>query len=220
MNEETIRRKEAMERSLQFFNDNNADLKNTALLVTQFGVIQTELGLMESHMSAQATGVGDAAQSFEIKDTTRENLRAQMSPIARTARRMETMFDGISNKYRMPRNRTDQEMLATARSWVAELPADKDKFTSFGLPGSFIDDLAAAADAFENSFPATITAVDHRVESTAEIGASERRGMVELRTADAIIQNIYANNVGKLAAWLTASHVERPPKKKAPTPTP
>jgi hypothetical protein len=33
-----------------------------------------------------------------------------------------------------------------------------------------------------------------------------------------IVRNVYANNPGKLAAWLSASHVERSPKKKTPTP--
>jgi hypothetical protein len=36
---------------------------------------------------------------------------------------------------------------------------------------------------------------------------------------DAIVQNKYADNPGKLAAWISASHVEKAPKKKA-TPTP
>jgi hypothetical protein len=42
---------------------------------------------------------------------------------------------------------------------------------------------------------------------------------VAVRTLDGIVKNKYTNNPGKLAAWLSASHVEKAPKKKEnPTP--
>ena len=67
----------------------------------------------------------------------------------------------------------------------------------------------------------TTTGVDQRVAATAQIGESIRRGMIALRILDAVMQNLYAAFPGKLAAWQSASHVERPAKKKAPpTPTP
>lgn len=37
----------------------------------------------------------------------------------------------------------------------------------------------------------------------------DRKGMAALRICDAVIRNIYANDPGKLAAWLSASHVEK-----------
>lgn len=42
---------------------------------------------------------------------------------------------------------------------------------------------------------------------------------VMVNTFDGIVQNKYTNGPGKLAAWLSAKHVEKAPKKKAP-PTP
>ncbi|MGE3465811.1 MAG: hypothetical protein AB7J13_02665 [Pyrinomonadaceae bacterium] len=47
------------------------------------------------------------------------------------------------------------------------------------------------------------------------VSNGEKKG----RTVDGIVQNKYANDPGKLAAWLSAKHVEKAPKKKAP-PTP
>lgn len=68
-----------------------------------------------------------------------------------------------------------------------------------------------AADAFEASFSSTAAA-------TADASAKVREGMVIVRILDGIVKNKYANDPGKLAAWLSASHVEKAPKKKAPTP--
>ena len=68
-----------------------------------------------------------------------------------------------------------------------------------------------AADAFEASFSNTASA-------TAAEAAKVRDGMVIVRIFDGIVKNKYANDPGKLAAWISASHVEKAPKKKAPTP--
>ncbi len=42
--------------------------------------------------------------------------------------------------------------------------------------------------------------------------------MVAKRILDGVVQNKYNNDPGKLAAWISASHVEKAPKKKTPTP--
>ena len=204
-----IKRKEARERALVFFNDNIGDLGGNATLTAQFAIIQTQIGIIETAMTDQVAAGGDASQAYEHKDTEREDLRAQMQPIANTARRMNGVIDGISEKYKMPYNRSDQVMLNTAKAWVKDLPGVEAAFLDFAMPATFIADLNAAAKAFENTIDPTSDAVDNRVEATADIGESDRKGMAALRVCDAIIRNIYANNVGKLAAWLSASHVER-----------
>ena len=76
-----------------------------------------------------------------------------------------------------------------------------------------------AADAFEASFSNTASATAEHVAATADTSAKLREGMIAKRILDGVVQNKYNNNPGKLAAWLSASHVEKAPKKKAP-PTP
>lgn len=56
-------------------------------------------------------------------------------------------------------------------------------------------------------------------EATAEIGESVQRGMVARRILDGVVRNVYKNDPGKLAAWTSASHIEKPAK-KTETPTP
>jgi hypothetical protein len=57
------------------------------------------------------------------------------------------------------------------------------------------------------------------VEATAEIGEAIRRGMVARPILDGVVRNVYRNDVGKTAAWTSASHIEKPPK-TTETPTP
>ena len=57
------------------------------------------------------------------------------------------------------------------------------------------------------------------VAATADISAKIRQGMIIVRTLDGIVRNRYANDPGKLAAWLSASHVKKAPQPAVP-PTP
>ncbi len=54
--------------------------------------------------------------------------------------------------------------------------------------------------------------------SDADTAANIRARLIAVRTIDANVQNKYANNPGKLAAWLSARHFEKAPKKSTPTP--
>ncbi len=97
------------------------------------------------------------------------------------------------------------------------LPYDAD-FVAYGLSATFRADLNATADAFEASFSNTASATAEHVEATADTAAKVRQGMVIVRVLDGIVKNRYANDPGKLAAWISASHVEKAPKKRTPTP--
>lgn len=56
-------------------------------------------------------------------------------------------------------------------------------------------------------------------EATAEIGEAIQRGMVSRRVLDGVVRNVYKTDTGKTAAWTSASHIEKDPKKtEQPTP--
>lgn len=50
----------------------------------------------------------------------------------------------------------------------------------------------------------------------AAIGEAISRGMVARRILDGIVRNVYKSNTGKIAAWTSASHIERDAKPKEP----
>lgn len=219
MDDNERRRYEMLVRVRQFGVDNASDFPPPSVADTQFTVVGNAVDTVETEAGKQAAGFGEASQQYEVKGTARENLRELMSAIAFTARSMEYQFDGISNKFRMPRNRNDADLLSKARAFATDAVPYALDFEAYGLPKSFITDLTAAADAFELTFSTTASATAEHVEATALTGETIRLGMVAVRILDAIVKNKYSNNVGKLAAWLSASHVEKPPKKaKPPTP--
>ncbi len=211
------RRHEMQIRVGQFGVDNDADF--TGLAKTKFDEIEILNGNVAGQLADQQSGFGESAQQFEVKDTCRENLRDEMSDISRTAKAMEYAIDGIQDKFFFRRNMPDVQLLAKARAFITEATPYTADFIAYGLPASFINDLTAAADAFEASFTAVVSATAEHIAARAQIAADLRQGMVIVRILDGIVLNRYANDPGKRAAWIAASHVEKAPKHKDP-PTP
>ena len=58
-----------------------------------------------------------------------------------------------------------------------------------------------------------------RPGNTATIGTLIAQGMKAVTTLDAIMHNKYASQPAKMAAWLTAAHIERDAQ-RGTTPTP
>lgn len=216
MNDADRRRYEMQVRVAQLGVDNAADF--TGLATTTFAELSTLVNDAESKSAAQQSGFGEAAQQFEVKDTCREDLRDIMSDISRTSKSMEYAFDGISDKFRFQRNMSDADMLAKARAFHSESATYETDFIAYGMDPNFRKDLNDAANAFEASFSNTASATAEHVAATADTSAKIREGMVKVRILDGIVRNVYANDPGKLAAWISASHVEKAPKKKSPTP--
>lgn len=216
MNDRDRLRYEMQVRVAQLGVDNAADF--TGIATTNFANLKTLVDDVEATSAAQQSGFGEAAQQFEVKDTCRENLRDIMSDMSRTSKSMEYAFDGISDKFAFQRNMPDAAMLAKARAFHSESAAYEADFIAYGMDPDFRKDLNNAADAFEASFSNTASATAEHVQATADEAAKVRQGMIIVRILDGIVRNVYANDPGKLAAWFSASHVEKSPKKKTPTP--
>ena len=204
-------RLEALIRIRQFGADNGADFPPDSVGAVQFDAIGTVVDELAQFAGEQAEGFGDARQTFATKSTARENLREEMYDIARTARSMQYEIDGIEEKFQMPVNRSDQNLLATARAFHTDTLEYNAQFQSYGLPATFRAELQTATDAFNDALNPVGTATDEQVAATARIGDAIRRGMIARRILEAVVKNKYRSNVGKLAAWLSASHIERAP---------
>lgn len=218
MNDRERVRYDMFVRVRQFGIESAADFPVGTIAPTQFTEINTVINLIDQLAANQTAAFGDARFSFVGKDTARENVREDLQEIARTARSMVYQFPGIDVKFRMPRNLNDQNLLAAARAFHAEATPQDLEFVAYGLEADFLTDLQADIDAFEATLGPTGAAIDAQVEATAEIGAAVRRGMVAVRILNGVVRNRYRGDVGKLAAWTSASHIEKAPKPDKPIP--
>jgi hypothetical protein len=113
-------------------------------------------------------------------------------------------------------------LLATARAFAADALPLKTEFTRRGLPDGFLDDLNSDIEEFEQAINQKIQKRESQVSATAAIDSALESGINVVRELDVIMRNQFASDPASLAAWLSASHTERSPRRAAlnPLPTP
>ena len=90
--------------------------------------------------------------------------------------------------------------------------------TDYGAPLDWVRQCTDKANAFEAAAAAQSSAQGQKVGKRAVILAAVDKLMQIKRTTGYIIDNVFSEDIG--ASWKSASHVEAPPKKKTPLPTP
>jgi hypothetical protein len=219
MNDESRRKWDAFVRIRQFGTDNAADFGAGSPATVQFNLLGTIIASVDTSAADQFDAGGDYSQLIEAKANAREDLRGRMSEIAMAARSMVYVIPGVDEKFRMPRNRNDADLLAAGRAFQTNSSTYEVTFISYGLAADFRDLLHDSADNFEALMPNVASALADRVEAVAQIDDWVTQGMRSRRVLDGIVRIKYANNPGKLAAWASASHIEKAPAKpKPPTP--
>lgn len=190
-----------------------------ATLFADLSAIHVELN---SHAARQSSATGSVRQGTATKSEARENLREDLEAIDRTTRAMAEVMTGLDDKFRFPRGKVnDQQLLAAAQAAAADAPAWQAAFIEYGMPADFLEDLNADIVAFQAATGAQSSSRRQRVAATAAIDDLIERGMKIVRRLDAIVRNTFRDDPAKLAAWESARHVERlPRRRKETTPQP
>ena len=100
-------------------------------------------------------------------------------------------------------------MLATALSVAAAARQLKAEFIHRGLPDDFVEQLEADIDALRDAVGRKIEHRRAQVTATAAKKGLCGRGLKVLRDLDPYMRITYASAPEKLAAWRSASRVER-----------
>jgi hypothetical protein len=124
---------------------------------------------------------------------------------------------GLDDKFRLPRNNNDQQLLAAGRAAAIDAAPFSAQFIAHEMPADFLEDLAADIGDLEAAMSDQSGGIGNRVAAAAAIDDAIDRGIEVVRKLDAIVKNKYANNPATLAEWTSASHTERAPKKKKDT---
>lgn len=165
---------------------------------------------------AQATGSGAQVSSTAGKRSLLEAIRQDLSNISRTAKVIEKKHPGFAAQFRLPANRVT-EVINAARTFaqLATAPDTKALFLEYDMPADFVEDLLADVQQFEAASTTQAAGSDARVQATQAIDALIERGLEILAALDAITHNKFHNDAATLAAWESASHRERAPRKAA-----
>ena len=214
------RRYEMLVRVRDFLGTRTASFPPATMGGQLFAALAGIVEELDTHATAQMSSHSAAMQSTTTKATARAALREDLEAIARTARVMALDTPGLEDRFRLPRNNNDQMLLSAARAFAADALPLKAQFIQHELPANFLEDLNADIADFEQAISNQGINTESQVAATEAIDSAIERGLTTVRKLHAVVRNKFADDAATLAAWLSASHVERPPRTKKPEPPP
>jgi hypothetical protein len=183
-------------------------------LMTTIGAVANELS---THATAQAASASTARQGATSKAAARTALRDDLEAINRTAHVMAFETTGLDDKFRMPRG-GDQDLLIAARAFAVDATPIRSEFLRYGLSQDFLDFLNSDIAAFEQATSERNQSVERSAASSAAIDDVMERGMKALKQLDRLLRDALRDDIETLTAWMTASHVERLPRRRKQQP--
>ncbi len=178
-----------------------------AELIQTITAVVAELAEADGDKSLKKT---DLRQRRNLKSVQRETLREHLMALSRTARAMANRVPAVGDKFRLPKQVNDVELLATARAFVSDAEPLQADFRRFEMADDFLDRLRADIAAFEAASREGNVASETSTISHAAIDDAVDRGMAAVNELDAVIRNRYRDDATTLGLWTRASHVERP----------
>lgn len=218
MNDYTRRCLEAGQRCRQWKVDYAALIPDGTIFKDKANQMKTAVDDMETIAGQMAAAGAEAGGATTEKSVGREDVIATLEPVRNAARAAEPDHPGIQTRYRFNRNLNNEDLLAVSRSFVEGAAQDLDLLKDYGAPDKWDEHITEAANAWEADMAAQDSAQGTSVAKHAELTAKRDEFMQLKRTISAMVPNYCASDIGALAAWHTAAHVELPPKKKTQTP--
>ena len=215
MNDSDARTHQMLVRSREFFAQNVNDFSVGGAALQFFAGLQTSVTKVEQQAGAHASSIGQARHGTRTKADTREDLRGKIEDIYSVARSM-----GVESRFPRPAINNDEELLQAADAYTTNALPFKADFIAHELPASFLEDLAASKTAFQAAIVEQANAVGDHIGARKELDDALDEGVQFVRKLNGIIKVVYADNPGKLAEWLAASHIERAPQRAKPVAPP
>lgn len=181
-----------------------------------FTTVNTVITELQDHVTVRASGT--SREITTTKAIARANLEEDLVMMSRTARAMALEVPGLEDKFRLPHSNGEQAWLGAARAFLADATPLKQEFVKYAMPENFLEDLAADIAAFESAIAAKNSVQANRISATASIDEVLAKGMRAVQQLRAVVKNRFHADPAKLAAWESASHVERADRRREETP--
>jgi hypothetical protein len=206
---------ETLVRVRNFGAEHQALFPEGSAVVGKFTQVASLVGAIETHLKNRALGT---AGSRGVKASTREAVRRYLKTIAKVGRRV-TGAERNKNPFRLPHRRNLAALIATARAFLEEAARRQDRFVEFGLPPTFISDLAALVSELEGAQSTHLDGKTMRANAQAGITTSVREGAAIVRDLDVLMELAPQVDEVLTATWKAASRVEGQSSSSAPPKT-
>jgi hypothetical protein len=172
------------------------------------------LASIEQHVTDQAgSELAAHGHTQRYRALRRRLIRAHMAPVALIARAAEPPVPELA-PFRLPRGKPTAQRLAAVALGMAEAAAPHAAtFTAAGLPADFTDQLVRAAESMLEAITAREKELARRRGATEGLRTKLVSARRIVRVLDAFVTTACEEDAGQLAAWASASHVRRAPRR-------
>jgi hypothetical protein len=169
--------------------------------------------LVRANALAQQQLSGQLAVSGAVvnREQLREEIYKTLGLLAGLARPAAHEEVELTVGFVRPRaNSSHQAFLTGARVSAANASAHRDLLVRYGMPETFLDELGAALDSFEQALNDKHNGRAAHVGARAELAAVTSEIMLIIRQLDALNRFRFRNDAELLAAWKSARDVAWP----------
>lgn len=184
-------------------------------------LMRPDILLVRQYAAGQISGVDERSMHIEGKQDDLDDLIDIMKQMDNAAVFLADEHPGIENVFGVPRNRSERSILAAARAQhdlseqyeTAMKPLIAEPADFRGEMLTLINNIDAANAAADVSGGESVGSTGGLKDALARLGKNSKK-------LDAVNRNKFRRDPVKLAEWLTASHLERDPRRKGtPVPT-
>lgn len=220
MEAKEMRKFDRGEREEAFMTDNADDFPKDSPGDKVIKLMRDDIALVRQYAAGQAGGTDERAQHVDEKDDLMDELMNTMRLLDYAADAQADEFPGIENLYGLPRNRSEQSILAAARAQYDASAQHEAGMIEYDLPQTFRADMLDLINRINQANQSADIAGEHGTGSTGGLKAAISRLNKNSKKLDRISRIKYRNDPEKLAAWIRASHLERDPQPARKTDAP
>jgi hypothetical protein len=188
-------------------------------MVTTLGTLKSDL---ETFGGGQVAAGAELTGGIVNRVETAKALRADVRTVSNLAKRMDPVqFPGVAGKFQAPRSSSFTALENAARAIVEDMEPPVREIFADRLGQPLLDRIPVLLAQFEVNTGQKNAGRNGRVAATTDLEATAARALALVRELDPIVRSTLRDRPGLLAAWKSASRVERRRSEPAvPSPTP
>ena len=158
---------------------------------------------------SQASSRASGRNVTTSKSVARSAVLDDLDAISLNARALALRTPGLEDKFRLPRNQSDQLILASARAFIADALPLRDQFMALHMSPTFLEDIQADIDEFEKTLTARRQTRSAQVSATASMDSALSRGIDIVQELRAVVHNTLSASTDDRAGRMAPSEPHR-----------
>ena len=177
-----------------------------------FAGVDDAVAKLKTHAVSKMSSLREGSRA---KAAARRALVDQLTVIGRTARSIAADSPGFDDSFRLPRTMTDESLLTAGRVFAHDAEAARDPLVAHGLAPTFIAELQAVVDGFEEAVRAREASANARIAAQTHIEEALLAGLAAVRKLDVLVANHFAKDPATLAVWARDRRVDYSSRKRS-----